>query len=137
MGTRKSNLLKLIDGKIWLKKYTLFDTIGLYDHDIVDIIAVDILRKTCTCVLRPRDIRKPLNSQMFEVENFKIKIPYIRTDYFSLLITEQFKQLLIYKNVKLLINEKSRKIIYVLVLSSSGWSSIECNISIPLPKGAL
>ncbi len=129
---------RLIDGRLWIKKISLNDTLGVYRNDIiVDIIAYTMDRKQALCIARPRDILKPSSQLMFTAELNDLKLAFLRCDYFALAITEQFKHLLKYKTFKLLINKNERKIIAVFTVDPVGWSYSQCNITIPIPKSSI
>ncbi len=127
-----------MDGRLWLKKITLNDTLGVYKNDlIVDIIGHTTDKKRALCVARPRDILKPLSQLIQEVDLTDLIVANIRTDYFTLILSEQFSFLLKFKSFKLLINKDERKIIAVYTMDATNWRCYQCSISIPVPENSI
>jgi predicted transcriptional regulator len=125
--------MKTIKAKKWQRPANNYDTLAIIkDQDLfVDIIAYSIDRKIALCVARPRNIFISTAQQLLNVEISNLYVVFLKTDYFTLIVTEQFGRILLFNKIKLLFNENTRKIIAVFILSSVGWGSIQCNMYIP------
>lgn len=125
--------MKTINVKKWQRPANHYDLIAIIKNEdlFVDIIAYSLDRKIALCVARPRNIFKPIAQQLRSVEITNLYVVFLKTDYFMLIVTEQFGRILLFNKIKLLFNENTRKIIAIFILSPVGWGSIECCIHIP------
>jgi len=126
-------MTKMIDAKLWIRPADTLDNIAITeDSKVVEIIAYTIDKQKALCLVKPKNIFKPLLPQVIYIEVAKLKAAFLKTNKFTLIVDYPFNELLHYSSFKLLLNEK--KITAVYFIYATTWQYFECDISIPDTK---